>query len=454
MNHTKRLLRIAEKILADVHFSTQQEFDEYLKNHPNYREDTKFYVNGVQVKAPPKQKKKPSQRSTEELVKTYGKLGETTLEYCFNSLFRAAISKNLDLNGFYKRNEKIVLEIVNGFIKDAGYKKGLTSKEAESLFEYFLSKKNEQEKKKEKDKKKEEPKKKVDNGEKREKILEQHISNFRQSSRREHFEKLNEDLRKNGMEELDEEGYREFLRDKVFNFKPSRNRNEQTIYTRKHFAKNVNWGRFSTEDVNTMNKTLTELAIDYPAMDEFLDEISQNARFDATTWAVYREYPLGWFNPGIKTAIQVNPKAKIFFENYIPYRYDKKAQELSRLRGRGYRGNVSDDGENRQEAIARNLTHEVGHKLFFQTRREDLGISFNEGRNAWDRTAIFMLDWEILRKWAVESGEISKISSYAKKNVHEFFAECFTVYRFEKENLPKNILEKMEEFLSWCSTMK
>ena len=81
------------------------------------------------------------------------------------------------------------------------------------------------------------------------------------------------------MEELDEDGYREFLRDKVFDFKPSSDKIEQTIYTRRHFAKYVNWGNFSIEDVNTMNKTLTELAVDYPAMDEVLDEISQNARF-------------------------------------------------------------------------------------------------------------------------------------------------------------------------------
>ena len=72
MNHSKRLLKIAEKILADVHFSTQQEFDEYLKNHPNYREDTKFYVNGVQVKAPPKQKKNnDSSEMTEEQKKLH-----------------------------------------------------------------------------------------------------------------------------------------------------------------------------------------------------------------------------------------------------------------------------------------------------------------------------------------------------------------------------------------------
>ena len=71
MNHSKRLLRIAEKILADVHFSTQQEFDEYLKNHPNYREDTKFYVNGVQVKAPPREKNNDSSEMTDEQKKLH-----------------------------------------------------------------------------------------------------------------------------------------------------------------------------------------------------------------------------------------------------------------------------------------------------------------------------------------------------------------------------------------------
>ena len=71
MNHTKRLLRIAGKILADIHFSTQQEFDEYLKNHPNYREDTKFYVNGVQVKAPPREKNNNDSEMTEEQKKLH-----------------------------------------------------------------------------------------------------------------------------------------------------------------------------------------------------------------------------------------------------------------------------------------------------------------------------------------------------------------------------------------------
>ena len=187
----KRLLIIAKKILSDVHFSTQKEFEEYLKNHPGYRENTRFYVNGVQVKAPPKQKKKPStsQRSTEELVKTYGKLGETTLEYCFDSLFRTAISKKLDLNGFYKRNEKTILNIVNGFIKDSGYKKGLTSKEAESLFEYFLSKRKKEEEPKKEEPKKEEPKKeepeKEEPKKEEEKIMEilEEISNERKNKK-------------------------------------------------------------------------------------------------------------------------------------------------------------------------------------------------------------------------------------------------------------------------------
>ena len=64
------------------------------------------------------------------------------------------------------------------------------------------------------------------------------------------------------------------------------------------------------------------------------------------------------------------------------------------------------------------------------------------------------MDWEILRKETIKSGEISKISNYAKTNLDEFFAECFTMYKFERENLPKNVLEKMEEFIKWCSMMK
>ena len=76
MDIRKKILKIAEKILADVHFSTQKEFDEYLKNHPDYREDTKFFVNGVQVKAPPKEKKNDSSEMTDEQKKLHDMIND------------------------------------------------------------------------------------------------------------------------------------------------------------------------------------------------------------------------------------------------------------------------------------------------------------------------------------------------------------------------------------------
>lgn len=61
MDIRKRLIKVAKKILSDVNFSTQQEFEEYIKNHPNYREDTNFFVDGMQVSAPPREKSKKQQ---------------------------------------------------------------------------------------------------------------------------------------------------------------------------------------------------------------------------------------------------------------------------------------------------------------------------------------------------------------------------------------------------------
>ena len=88
------------------------------------------------------------------------------------------------------------------------------------------------------------------------------------------------------------------------------------------------------------------------------------------------------------------------------------------------------------------------------TRRDDLGIGKKDGMVSWRKATLLEMDWEVLRKETKKSGEISKISNYAKTNLDEFFAECFTMYRFERENLPKNVLEKMEEFIKWCSMMK
>ena len=68
-SHFKRILKIASNILADINFNNKEEFDEYLKNHPNYRENTKFFVNGIQTKPPSKKKKEHPNEGVSERQK-------------------------------------------------------------------------------------------------------------------------------------------------------------------------------------------------------------------------------------------------------------------------------------------------------------------------------------------------------------------------------------------------
>ena len=68
-SHFKRILKIASNILADIHFNNKEEFDEYLKNHPGYRENTKFFVDGIQIKPPSKKKKEHPKEGVSERQK-------------------------------------------------------------------------------------------------------------------------------------------------------------------------------------------------------------------------------------------------------------------------------------------------------------------------------------------------------------------------------------------------
>ena len=43
------------------------------------------------------------------------------------------------------------------------------------------------------------------------------------------------------------------------------------------------------------------------------------------------------------------------------------------------------------------------------------------------------------RRLARENGDIYKISKYANTDIHEFFAECFTIYEGGVEKLPDYI---------------
>ena len=357
-----RLLKISKQILSDLHFNSEEALKNYLEKH-KVRPTTKVFVNGVPRDVATYKKKvdeKPQRLSPEDMN------GSLT------AIYEHITSNNIDIDNIPPYYKKGYAETLNHVAKAKGINDSFDEKRFEELFNKFLDETG-------KRKKKEEPKK--DNSKDRnselEKIYKSSYTNafkIGNMSRKDYFNYANGLLKDSGQEELTEDEFKDYLREKVFDFKPSQNRSDQTSYAKKHFAKNVNWGNFSIDDVNTINQTLTELVLDYPEMEETLDKISTNARFKSNIWAVYKEKPIGWFNDGIINSIELNPKSQVFFESYIPFRHSDIKQKFAKSRGRDYRSNVGDDGENRQEAIARTVTHEVGHKLFAKRKRDDIGI--------------------------------------------------------------------------------
>ena len=68
-----------------------------MKNHPNYREDTKFFVDGMQVSAPPREKggKKEKIQMTDEQKKIHERVVSDSNHYSDNRIVRSQIDSFL-----------------------------------------------------------------------------------------------------------------------------------------------------------------------------------------------------------------------------------------------------------------------------------------------------------------------------------------------------------------------
>lgn len=109
------------------------------------------------------------------------------------------------------------------------------------------------------------------------------------------------------------------------------------------------------------------------------------------------------------------------------------------------RGNVNYSGRE----IATTITHEYGHILADQKIGQINGWLANKkfaktGDNDLYKK-VKMVD--NVYELAKSNGDIYKISEYAAKNSHEFFAESFAVYEMGEEKLPDYIVNMIKEVL-------
>ena len=115
MSIKSRIVKVAEKILDEVvsdiqekevtsaiDVGTEEGLKKYIEQHPDYREDTVFIVNGVERKAPPKQKKNKSEDDEIKMTDEQKKLHEMSNSDDEKIRIEVAKSDNIHLATLYK----------------------------------------------------------------------------------------------------------------------------------------------------------------------------------------------------------------------------------------------------------------------------------------------------------------------------------------------------------------
>nr|WP_147635070.1 phage minor capsid protein [Treponema pectinovorum] len=225
--------------------------------------------------------------------------------------------------------------------------------------------------------------------------------------------------------------------------------------------------------VNTVTKELEVLRANYNT--ENLNEITFSGRMSIRTGAnsnfgsltINKQVklfgqsvlqPNEWANrisDGIKHSTEQKKKLEKFITNtnnptYIGY-YKKKIKEEEKKiaeytdYAKYKRGNVCYKGLEIETTIA----HEYGHIIADQRVGQINGSIANRnfeyrcGNPLYDKC--MMID-DVYRQ-AKENGDIFKISRYAAKNTHEFFAETFAIFAMKQEALPQYILNMILEVI-------
>lgn len=232
----------------------------------------------------------------------------------------------------------------------------------------------------------------------------------------------------------------------------------------KRFAENVNYG--ATDDVaavDAVNQTLERLAMKYPleklegitfarmekqgtmAAYVFPKKLTLNKNFIENSERYRVACTTGWKEGVNRTAETL----KTFLKQKAGTvkQREKWARELAQLETKmSYtRNNVLYEGREIESVITHEMGHIIPDQIFGLCYRSDSKLNYYETlTNPYFEK---VLKVKAAFNLAKRSGDIKNISYYALTDEKEFFAECFTVYELQEENLPEYIRRMVEEVL-------
>ena len=117
---------------------------------------------------------------------------------------------------------------------------------------------------------------------------------------------------------------------------------------------------------------------------------------------------------------------------------------------------VGDDWDDPEKYVRGVVVHESGHTILYRKALKQIAASgkikkTHPNRGEYEVYKITIEETDAYMavndafKQAKKTGDIYKVSEYGNTTMHEFFAETFVMYRFEKEKLSDYIINMIEE---------
>ena len=242
-------------------------------------------------------------------------------------------------------------------------------------------------------------------------------------------------------------------------FKSAKTIKEATEWTKQNRGVNVKWGKVDLESINIINDEMNSLAHEYPILNKMYETVGANGRMKACAWA---HDSLIEFNPsyvnkdGLDGLLNDAKKRKSNLQNAI-----KKWENATWLSEKKRKNGIKKIHEQLKydrygaflsasspdECLRGIVTHETGHTILYRKAFEQqTSAGLRKNWRTLGQTESYKVVESAMQK-AKATGDIYGISEYASSEMHEFFAETFVMYRFEKNKLPSYIIEMIEKVI-------
>lgn len=210
--------------------------------------------------------------------------------------------------------------------------------------------------------------------------------------------------------------------------------------TLENLYKDIDYKKLKT--INITNKKTIAASSNYKSLDISKNFINNSKDFWATSFG--NGYTEKYKNAIVNAEKNIELfKDKDLYRNYVKElnkEIDKYKEALKYKRH-----NVLYEGQEIESTISHELGHVIADQKIGQINHQYANVNFAYNFDNTLYKLNLMID-NTYRK-AKSNGDIYKISSYATSNSHEFFAECFTMYRMGLEKLPDYIENMIKEVI-------